>query len=1027
MKKVGTLALGSSLLILSILPAASALAATGNAYITSVNLTESGNTYTASATTKGHPLVDYQFVVTPPTGHGHAYIAERFARSNHFTFKAPGAGYKVQANALTLYQVSNKTWGQARGSNVVTAGSATVSAPKLTVSGDTWTASAKASDGSPVYYQFIVKPPAGKGNSYIAQRFTSASTFKYAAPGAGYSVEANALTQSEVQAKDWGAAVGSGWTAAPSGKLSIGVSKDNLGVGSAQTLTLESNGTDLTSSDGTAKWTISKDGNSTSGATVDALASNPNKAIFNSTGSGTYTVTATLNGETATQTMTVYGTAAGVEIKPSSSSLVADGKATDTITATVVDSNHNTVSNYNGTATVVVPTGAVVLTTGSSQDSDISGTTLTFANGKATFLVTAATVPGLSSELTTSGLTAGSGSTQSSTVTYDSAGITSTPQVATSIAVSASPSTLEVNDNSGSATVSVQVNDQDGHAMLGGTYVLSGTIEGGGTFASGSSVTSQTIVASGDPATTSAHVYGLMGDTGTYVVSVSGSGLATGYSDISASVAGNAATLSASDSTTSFAQGSTTGTTVNLGAKDKNGVSVHLPPSVSPVVSITTSSGAAVTGLTVTASGASASTSASNGEYKLGSGVSGFTISDSGTSSADAGTYTVSIKDGEPSNALVGTSLTVTETPGTAGKLSLTPGTNVLTPGKLGTTLALQVTDAAGNAVDDANVPITVTASGVVGGASINGGSYSTNPSATVYTNADGQISVPFVAQDYTSTWTVTGTVASGTLTGATSSGTVYVESHPVASYSFNLTDAASGGIYAGNTTYAAAGDQVALTSPLASDALDANGNKVISGTAGNDNVTVTIDHASGLSGVPTSSGVTESSNATDNTLTLTGTLTDVSGVLSSSSLTAAKAGQLTIQVKDDSTGATGASSIDVVAGTQATELTLTGLSNDETLTTGTKYDVTVSLGDQGGNPVVASTSTTVDLASQSGLTYENASGVPVTTVTIGAGQSSASFMVVTSETGSLTSGSVAASATVGSGTVSGNVTGLND
>ena len=58
--------------------------------------------------------------------------------------------------------------------------------------------------------------------------------------------------------------------------------------------------------------------------------------------------------EYATASAVVYGQPAAVTLSPSSSSIAADGQATDTITATVVDSNGNTVTNYNGKIGVVV-------------------------------------------------------------------------------------------------------------------------------------------------------------------------------------------------------------------------------------------------------------------------------------------------------------------------------------------------------------------------------------------------------------------------------------------------------------------------------------------------------------------------------------------------------------------------------------------------------------------------------------------------------------------------------------------------
>ncbi len=705
----------------------------------------------------------------------------------------------------------------------------------------------------------------------------------------------------------------------------------------------------------------------------------------------------------------------------STKTLVADGQETTMVTAKVEDANGNLVGNFNGTATVTDSNAAAATTTiantAETQSSALSGTTLTFTNGEAQYLVEAGTAPGLSTTLSGSGLTGTSGSTVASTVTYGSATITTVPQTATSISVSATSSVIAVNTNNSPDTVNVVVEDQVGEPMLGGTYILSADVMGGGTFTGGA--TTETLVAS--PSNASATVYGVMGVQGTYLVTVTGSGLTEGQTSIKAAVAGNAADLTASAASSSFVQGSMTGDVVTLGATDSSGVPVALSSTVSPEVTFTNSAGTA-TNFTLLV-GTTAITANASGVYDLPAGTTTYTVEDI-SKTADAGTYKMTVADGEATSPLASTSLSLTETAASASKIGLTAGTDVLMPTALGTTMSVQVEDQYGNPVAVSGVTINVSASGSTGAAELNGGSYGASPTATVQTNASGVATFSFAAQDYTSTWMVTATVASGALYSgsATSSSTAteYVENHPVASYSFTLTDTSSG-TYLSNTVYAQAGNTVAITSALVDDALDANGNAVSASVAGNDNVTVTVYHASGLSGYG-STGVTATNNASANTETITGSLSSVSTALSS--LTAAQAGETTVSIKDNSTGATGAASIDVVAGTTATQLTLSGLSNGETLTTGTVYPVTVELADAGGNPVVAASTVTVDLGAVTGITYENASHVPVTTVTIGQGQTSATIYVVTSGT-AFTSDTVTASST--SPTVSGSVTGLND
>ena len=723
----------------------------------------------------------------------------------------------------------------------------------------------------------------------------------------------------------------------------------------------------------------------------------------------------------------VYGTQAGVALSLQRSSVVADNVQTDTVTAKVVDANGNVVADYNGPVTLTDTNTWLVTGTTSAGTNELGSTlTATATNGVATFTVQAPGVPGLTDTLTSSGLT---GTASGSTPSYGTASVTSVPQTATSISVTTSANNLEVNDNSGTVSGYVQVEDQAGNPMLGGTYVLDANLIGGGTltYSGVSGTTSATVVVSAGASQT-VTIDGVQGKTGTYVLSVTGSGLTAGAADVSAVVAGNAAAITGTDATPTL-QAGTGSTTVTVGAKDASGNIVALPSTVVPVVTITDSQGNAVTGLTVsdTTTGTVTGTA---GTYTLGAGDTSFTLTDP-TGAAPAGTYTVSVSD--QAGTLTSSTLDVTVTSGAAATVTVAGATNVLTGTSLSTELTINVTDQYGNPVADNNVPITVSATGGVGSAEIGSSGYSAAPTATVYTNANGVATVTFAAQNYSGSWTVSATAASGALASgsatATATTTEFVETHPVASYSFGLKDTASSGTYSGNTVYAQAGDPVTIeatkTAPLTSGlvyaGVDANGNTVSSTTAGNDNVTVTIAHATGLSNIGTGS-VTIADNTTTNVETITGTLSNVSTALSTA--TAAAAGEVTISVKDNSTGAQGSAAIDVVAGTTASELVFSGISNNETLKAGTTYTVTVSLADLGGNAVVSGTSTTVTLSGSTGLAFETTAGYPATNVVIGAGQTSATFLVVTAPSGTtISNGTVSGSAS----TLTGEVSGLSD
>ncbi|WDL95234.1 beta strand repeat-containing protein [Alicyclobacillus sp. ALC3] len=105
-------------------------------------------------------------------------------------------------------------------------------------------------------------------------------------------------------------------------------------------LGLTNNGTSETSG---VTWSVSGTG---------AIVSN--SGAFVASQPGSYTVTATYLGKSTSTTITVFGTADHIVLTPMTSSVAADGAATDTVTATVVDAQGNTVQNYNGKIGVVL-------------------------------------------------------------------------------------------------------------------------------------------------------------------------------------------------------------------------------------------------------------------------------------------------------------------------------------------------------------------------------------------------------------------------------------------------------------------------------------------------------------------------------------------------------------------------------------------------------------------------------------------------------------------------------------------------
>lgn len=130
------------------------------------------------------------------------------------------------------------------------------------------------------------------------------------------------------------------WTMTAPEKLAVTGAK-SVGVGQSDTLGLTQNGTAVTSG---VTW-------STTGGAIDQSGN------FIASAAGTYTVTASYAGQTATMTVAVHVTPASVSLTTKSNSVVGNGASTDIVTATVDDASNNAVSNYTGTVDITVPSG----------------------------------------------------------------------------------------------------------------------------------------------------------------------------------------------------------------------------------------------------------------------------------------------------------------------------------------------------------------------------------------------------------------------------------------------------------------------------------------------------------------------------------------------------------------------------------------------------------------------------------------------------------------------------------------------
>lgn len=232
----------------------------------------------------------------------------------------------------------------------------------------TFTATAVDPNGTPEY-QFWYEDPSGV---WHGQNWSTNNTFQLNNVQAGsYEVVVYAIDQSQAQKGQWSAEVNSEQTNSNqfvNVQSSVSLTASATSVAPLTQVTLRASYSNLTNpvfqfwvyNPNTQTWTSSGPYSTT------------NTYSFTPPNAGTYQVVVYAKDLDAPQNasfavwdsknIAVYGQAAAVKLSAASSSLVADGTATDTITATVVDASGNTVANYNGTETLAFTTSPQVLT-----------------------------------------------------------------------------------------------------------------------------------------------------------------------------------------------------------------------------------------------------------------------------------------------------------------------------------------------------------------------------------------------------------------------------------------------------------------------------------------------------------------------------------------------------------------------------------------------------------------------------------------------------------------------------------------
>jgi len=780
----------------------------------------------------------------------------------------------------------------------------------------------------------------------------------------------------------------------------ITVANANVGTGSADALTLSG-----VPSNATVTWSITS-----SNASTGLVSGTSTGATFVGTAPGTYTIQASVNGAVATATVTVYGQAAGVTLKPATSTVVADGEATDAVTLNVVDSAANTVADFNGTVEVNAVSGVSYWQNGTKLTVSNNEVPVTVTNGTATLNVGAVSVPGLSIAVTASDLTSSNGQSVVSSPAYGTTTITSAPQVATSLKIVNAPTYLDANA-AGTYTpeISVEVEDQAGYPMLTGSDSVTVNVAGAGTLVGGTN-NQETLAYNGfaAPAGTtntsaSFEVQSEQGVTGPITISASASGLTSATAAIQSVIAGVASQLSASLSANSFTEGSS-GITLNLQAEDAQGAPVNY---TSPVSVVVTKSGSTTAASNILVNGTAASSST---EVTLNSsGALAVTLADA-NSVADAGTYTVTISSVSGATYSFPTqTLTFTETAGSLAKASFTsPSTAINVPvTSPSAQYTLQLTDQYGNPIAQSGVTASVYALQVVNGtalsspngklgeATVNGtvADSTTLAPVTVTTNAQGQATVTLAAEAFDSAeWELVGSVAqqANVSTGfqIKPSNTMTVSNQVPSSVGVTLEDMSSGSDHQ-SFGYAVSGDTV-----QASITMKDQYGIPLSGTTQNVELTIPAQ----FSGMEPNGASDSSAWVYGGSNTVTVPITLNSNGVGTVNLEAwtEGSGTLTAGVPGLTNSVSGSATMFVQPGPSTSvglfyNGTLVSSANQLAVTANTPVELTVEPTDIAGNPV-ASTYTQVDMLmpqSSTGSFRATPDGASISTVTIPAGTSS--------------------------------------
>lgn len=513
-------------------------------------------------------------------------------------------------------------------------------------------------------------------------------------------------------------------------------------------------------------------GNAISGVTFASTADNgfvsANK--FTATAAGTYDITATQNGKTASIKVSVYDAAvAGYTLTTSANSIVANNASSFTATIQAVDKNGVAIADAGVTSVMTWDANTIANFEVYNATTDSWGplSTTTLVAGKATVtLRTTGTLGGVTQTVraTNGGFEA-------------KANIDLVDQVATKVGVSTADKFLPNNLGSETSDFTVNVLDQDGQVMKSGVYNVNLTVAGAGAtlLDNGSYVASKTVTVFGGSAT--ATVRSAYLQSGLITVTASAEGLGTASASVTAATAMQAAKLQVvADKTTAVAANTDT-VTYTVTATDANGV----PVTSTATVDATFDMGDDYAQLTVNGTPLTSSKTAS---INLVNGKGTFTVK------ANKKVGGVKATFADHAGVLTGASQTVTFKAAPAANIKLDRNTTInVAVGAPETTVTAQLYDAAGNVAAEAGHKLNIASANT--GVKING----IDNNETLTTDSNGQVTFKVTMPSYvneSASIAVTDADADGTVMGVATAGdndvTVTVVNTVASSLSYTLT-----------------------------------------------------------------------------------------------------------------------------------------------------------------------------------------------------------------------------------------------